>query len=266
MKFKSILSIALFAIVSFLPATTYAFDLKDLLGGGSDVVSGIIDGVLTRSNIDVRDLSGQWTVSGSAVSFKSENLLAKAGGMAASAAIENKIDGYYKKYGLTGGTFVIQEDGNFSMKVKGVSLNGSIEKKGDDGTFEFNFKVLGMKLTSLTAYVEKSPSALKIMFDATKLKSLLQTLAKLSGNSLTQTAVSILDNYDGLCVGFSLSQTGSAPAVPSILNPAETGSDNGSDAVSPGSSSTTSSDSTSTSKGSGLGSLLDVLKKLPTKK
>ncbi len=240
--------------VVLFPLDSSAFNIKDLLKNNGDVVSGIIDGVLTRSNISISDMAGSWTVEGSAVSFKSENALAKAGGIAAASAVESKINPYFKQYGLTGGTMTISEDGNFSMGVKGINLSGTIEKKGEDGTFEFNFKALGMKITSLTAYVEKSPSALKIMFDATKLKTLLQAVAKFSGSQLTQSAVSLLDQYDGLCVGFSMNGTGNSSTVPSILSPSKD-SDNNSN----------SDNSESTQSGNGLGSLFDILKKVPVK-
>ncbi|MCM1377791.1 MAG: DUF4923 family protein [Clostridium sp.] len=222
----------LFALSAlFFPSSSYAWSIKDALSGlkessSGNVLGGILEGVLTKTDISVSEFAGEWTADGSAVSFKSENALAKAGGVAASAAIEAKLDPYFKQYGLTGAVFTFSEDGSFTLKVKKMTLTGTVTKN-DDKSFEFTFNAFGgRKIGSLTAYVQKSPSNLEIMFDATKLKSLISTIATFSGMEMAKTAAKLLDQYDGLCVGFSLSKTGNAPnasnesnqSTPSLLN------------------------------------------------
>lgn len=208
---KIILTVALAAGMS---ATMQGQGLKDILSGlgGTETLTNLIEGVFTKSDITVADMAGTWQTTGSAVTFKSENFLKKAGGLAAASAVEAKIDPYFKKYGLTGSTIAIAADGTFEMKIKRLSLKGDITRN-DDGTFEFAFTTFGsFKLAGMTAYVEKGPDNLNIMFDATKMKNLLSMIAGMTGNKMAGAASSILDSYDGLCVGFKMRQTGAAPA------------------------------------------------------
>lgn len=200
-------------LIAFLAAgamciTAQAIDLTGILGKAGNAVGGVVDGLLTQTDITVAQMAGNWTADGSAVSFQSENALQKAGGYAAAGAIESKLNPYYKQYGLTGSTLTVQEDGSFVLKVKGVSLKGKVTKR-QDGDFDFTFTPVGsFKVGTIKAYVEKPASGLNVMFDATKLKSLLSGITKLTGNSLAQTASKLLDSYDGLCVGFSFSGNG----------------------------------------------------------
>lgn len=192
-----------------------ALDLRSIIGNAGTAVSGVVEGLFTQTDITVDQMAGTWTVTGSAVCFQSDNFLQKAGGSAAASTIESKLDPYYKQYGLTGSTMTIQSDGSFVLKVKGISLKGTIQKR-EDGNFDFNFTPFGnFKLGSVKAYVEKPVGGLNIMFDASKLKSLLSTIAGFTGNSLAKTAGSVLDSYDGLCVGFAFSGSGSNSSSPS---------------------------------------------------
>lgn len=199
---------ALLAVSS--PALSSAWDLKDVLGGSGvgDTVSNLIEGVFTKTDLEVKDFTGVWTADGSAVTFKSDNLLKKAGGVAAAAALEAKLDPYFKQYGLTGAIITVNPDNTFTLQVKKLKLSGTIDRN-DDGTFNFNFKVAGkLSLGSIKTYVQKSGNNLEVMFDATKLKMLVSTISGFTGSTLAKTFSSLLDSYDGLCVGFGLHKTG----------------------------------------------------------
>lgn len=194
---------ALMASVS--APTASAWDLKDVLGGSNvgESVADFVEGVFTKTNLQVADLVGTWTSDGSAVSFKSDNMLKKAGGVAAATALESKLNPYYKKYGLTGAVITITEDAKFTIQVKKLKISGTVERN-DDGSFEFKFKVTdSVKLGSLTTYVQKSGDKMDIMFDATKMKNLVSSIAGLTGNNMVKTFGSLLESYDGICVGFS---------------------------------------------------------------
>ena len=222
-------------------------DLLNGLGGGSgggigDVLGNVIEGVFTKSNLTVEDLVGEYVSQGPAVTFKSDNLLQKAGGIAGAATIESKLNPYYEKYGLNGMTLTIDTDANFSMKIKALSLNGTITKNESEGTFEFNFKVVGVNLGKFTAYIEKSGSNLKLMFDATKLKTIISAVAKFTGNSMASALGSILDSYDGACIGFKMAATSTSSN--------KSASDN------------TSTDSNSSSSSSAVSSGVDALKNI----
>lgn len=185
------------------PSAASALDIKDILGGAGGAVENIVEGIFTSSNIEVKDLKGEWTASGSAVAFQDENFLKKAGGVAAAGAIENKLDPYYKKYGLTGSTITIKEDGTFAMKVGKITLNGTIEKGPSKGLFYFRFQAFGkVSLGKMKTYVEKGPSSLNIMFDASTLKKIIGVVTSFTGNKMVSTVGNIIDSYEGLCVGF----------------------------------------------------------------
>lgn len=176
-----------------------------------DALSNLVQGVFSKSDLTLEDICGEWTADGSAVSFKSDNLLEKAGGLAAAGAIENKLDPYYKKLGLNNAVLTVNKDGTFTLATK-LKLSGTVKANGD-GTFEFSFDALKLlKLGSLTAYVQKSGNHLDVMFDATKLKTLISGIAKVSGISIAKTAATLLDSYEGLCVGFSMNRTGGVDA------------------------------------------------------
>lgn len=214
------LFLAVILAVASLGSHANAFDLSSILGNAGTAVSGIVDGLLTQSDITVEQMAGTWTATGSAVCFQSENFLQKAGGSAAASTIESKLNPYYKQYGLTGSVLTIDPSGKFTLKVKGISLSGTITKRSD-GNFDFAFTALGsLKIGTIKAYVEKPMSGLNVMFDASKLKTLISAITKLTGNSLASTAGSLLDSYQGLCVGFAFSSNGSnaAPSTPSESN------------------------------------------------
>lgn len=224
-------------------------DLLNGLGGGSssglgDVLGNVIEGVFTKTNLSLEDLVGEYVSEGPAVTFKSENLLQKAGGIAGAATIESKLKPYYEKYGLIGMTLTVDESANFSMKVKGISLNGTITKNESDGTFDFNFKVVGISLGKFTAYVEKSGSTLKLMFDASKLKDIISAIAKFTGNSMASALGSILDSYDGACIGFKMKCTSASSSTSTTTD----GTDE-------------SGSSSSSGKSSGVDALINILKK-----
>lgn len=205
---KTALALILFG-ATMTSASVHAFNLQDLFGSAGSAVSGVVEGLFTKENIEVSEMAGTWTATGSAVTFQSENALKKAGGSAIAGTIESKLDPYYQQYGLIGSTITIDKDGNFELKVKSMGIKGQITKNSD-GTFNFTFTPFGsIKLGSVKTFVQKTPSGLDIMFDAKKLKNILSAVAGFTGNSLAKTASSLLDSYEGLCVGFKYKGTAS---------------------------------------------------------
>ena len=177
--------------------------------GGGNTLGNLLEGVFSSSNITVQDLAGVWTSNGPAVCFQSENMLKKAGGIAAAAMVEKELSPYYSKLGLNGTVITIQTDGTFSMKTKMLTLNGTITQSSKGkGVFDFNFTLLGMKLATVTTYAEKTSKTLNIMFDASKLKNLLSAVSKVVNIKTLSAITKILDMYDGLCVGFRTEKTG----------------------------------------------------------
>jgi len=207
MKFrKLIFSVAILTI--FCINTANSQGLGDILSGGlGNTIGNAIEGVFSSSNISVADMEGEWTSDGPAVCFQGEGFLKKAGGVAASAAVETKLAPYYEQYGLNNAKLTVTSDGKFTLLLKNLKLNGTITQADgtQPGVFLFNFSALNMKLASVTTYVEKTSRSMDVMFDVTKLKKLLTAVSKFSGIQIVQTVSGILDSYDGLCVGFHFS-------------------------------------------------------------
>lgn len=206
MRYK-IMTAALMAAAVFAPVPAQAQSISDILSGIGSAASGIVEGIFTKTDLTVADIAGSWQGNGPAVCFKDDNFLKKAGGAAMAGVIEDKLAPYYKQFGLNDISVTIDKNGSFRMKVKLVTLSGTLSPNGN-GTFNFKFTALGsMSIGNMTAYVQKSGKKLDIMFDATKMKSLLSTVAKFTNSRLATTVSDILDSYEGLCVGFKLTAT-----------------------------------------------------------
>lgn len=211
---KLIMGAVLAGAAILAPVSACAIDLSNILGkiGSSssssgtitDALSGVVNGLLGNDNLTVEQLAGTWTSTGSAVAFQSEDFLKKAGGGVAASTLESKLNGYYSKLGLIGSTLTISSDGKFTLKTGKISLNGTVKKR-EDGNFDFTFTPFGnMKLGTIKTYVEKPlTGGLKVMFDASKLMSLVSTLSGALNNSTLNTVSSLLNGYDGLCIGFA---------------------------------------------------------------
>ena len=234
------------ALLIFVGVNADAQSITDILrglGGNSSssnstvsTVGNLLEGIFTRTDLTLNDIVGEYESAGPAVTFKSDNFLQKAGGIAGAAALETKLQPYYEQYGLTGMPLVIDKDANFTLTIKGIKLSGTVTQGKEKGTFEFNIMVAkALKLGKFTAYVQKSGRNIDLMFDATKLKQLISTVAKFTGGKLVGTVGTLLDSYEGACIGCKMNYTGSTS------NPTTTPSD-------------------STASPSGIGNLLDILK------
>lgn len=239
-------------------------DIKDLLGslagaaGGSsssdssdssgssalgDALGGLISGLLGGGQLSEADIAGIYQYKEPAVTFKSDNLLQKAGGAAMAATIVNKLAPYYSRAGMENLVVTLNADKTFEFQLGKIKLSGTFERDSaqtQSNSFVFNFTAFGkLKLSSIDADVQRTSSGIIITFDASKLLTLVNTIANLTGKQSLQAAASFLNSYDGLNCGFSLTKTGNvAPAATSGT-------------------STESTDSSTTK--SGLGSLLDLL-------
>lgn len=219
MKKTSIFKMAFAAtVLSFSSCTSFAGtssasspDITDILGNAGSILNGaggalgnVLEGVFTKTDLTVADIAGEWTSTGSAVSFQSDNFLKKAGGSAAAGAVESKLNDYYKKFGLTGAVLDVQQDGTFTLTIKKLPIHGTLEVKSK-GIFTFKFNAGGLiSLGSMDAYVEKTPSGINVMFDADKIKKIMTLAATVSGNKMVSTADQLLKQYDGICIGFKM--------------------------------------------------------------
>lgn len=199
-------------------STASALDLKTIVkkateksdGKSGSAIGDAISGLLSNDNVSFDDLVGTWTYSSPAVKFKSSNLLKKAGGAAVTGTIENKLETYYKTAGLNNLTMTVNADSTFVIKVKSISLNGTITATGakDGANFIFNFKAIKkISLGKMNTYISKSGSTIDVAFDISKLVSLLQKLSSVAGSKSISTVSSLLSSYDGVCAGFRLTKS-----------------------------------------------------------
>lgn len=265
--------VALFMVSA--QAVTAAPDIRDLLGGlagaaggssadgnatGSalgDALGGLISGLLGGGQLSEADLAGVYAYKEPAVTFKSDNLLQKAGGAAMAATIVNKLSPYYEKAGMQNLVVTLTPEKTFEFALGKVKLSGTFQRDStqtSSNTFIFTFKALGkVGIGKITADVQRSTSGLIITFDASKLLSLMNSVAKLTGKQTLQAAASFLNSYDGLNCGFSLTKTASvAPANGQQQTTPATGN---------GSADSNGSADPATSTSGSIGSLLEMLKR-----
>jgi hypothetical protein len=177
--------------------------LGGLLSAATDgqTLGNMLTSVLGLDKVTKQSLIGTWTYSQPGCAFTSENLLAKAGGEAAATAIKQKLASTYQTVGIQSSntTVTLNDDGTFSAKIAGKSWSGK-------WTFdEKNYKiVLSGLLLNVTCYAKKNADGIGLLFEASKLLKILQTMATLSGNQTAKTIGDLSKNYDGLRIGFDM--------------------------------------------------------------
>lgn len=215
---KIVLALAL----SFSLSACASNPLGALLGGGGsssteqssskggslgNILSGVVGGLLSTDKVDVNQMVGTWTYTSPAVCFKSENFLQKAGGSAAAGVVEEKLAPYYKTAGLNKMVLTVNADHSFTMKSGKISAGGTIETDGQ-GEVYFNFKALGsIPAGKMKAYVTMTAGKqMSLMFDVTKLVTIIKMVGNVSGSTAVRSVSDILDSYDGICAGFKLTK------------------------------------------------------------
>lgn len=189
--------------------------LGGLLGGGtttgssstgSSIINGILNNVIGSATFSQADLCAHtWKYSKPGCAFTSENLLAKAGGEIAASKIEEDLSKYYSKFGFSKSNtyFTFKTDGTFAAKIDGKAWSGTYTF--DEKTHAIQLKGL---LLSASGFATRTANGISLLFEQKKLLTLVKTLSKLNlTGSTTMSAVSsIVDNYDGVRVGFEMTK------------------------------------------------------------
>lgn len=191
-----------------------SFDLQSILkgvqsktGNGSDAIGSVLGQILGTKKVSPADLVGTWKYTAPAVAFESDNFLQKAGGAAASATIENKLSPYYTRAGLQKLVLTVQADSTFTMQIGRGSLSGTITSGEEEGYLVFNFTALKkVKVGSVRTGVQLAGNNLSLTFDISKLMTVVNTIAKVSGNSTISGVNKLLQSYDGMQAGFKLAR------------------------------------------------------------
>ena len=188
--------------------------LGGLLGGGTttgssstgSIINGILNKVIGSATFSQADLCAHtWKYSKPGCAFTSENLLAKAGGEIAASKVEEDLSKYYSKFGFSNSNtyFTFKTDGTFAAKIDGKSWNGTYTF--DEKTHAIQLKGL---LLSASGFATRTANGISLLFEQKKLLTLVKTLSKLNlTGSTTMSAVSsIVDNYDGVRIGFEMTK------------------------------------------------------------
>lgn len=180
---------------------------SDVLGA----VLGSLLGQILTSSLTEQSIVGTWTYQQPDVRFESENLLAKAGGEVAAASIEQKLNAYLSKVGISKGvtTYTFNQDKTFS-----ISTSGKVIASGTY-TFDNSSKKLKMQgslgIFNQTCTAGMDGTNLCLLYDADKLLTMVNTvgstLGKASNNTTVNTITALLgSNYKGMKLGFQLSK------------------------------------------------------------
>ena len=163
-------------------------------------IGNVLQSVLGLDKLTKQSLIGTWTYIQPGCAFTSEKFLAQAGGEAVATSIKDKLQPYYQKVGINSSStqFIFKEDGTYSATVAGKPLSGTWTF--DESTYQV--KLQAALLFNITCYAKKNSNGIGLLFEATKLLSILQTLTALSGNSTLQSIGDFSKNYDGLRIGF----------------------------------------------------------------
>ena len=175
--------------------------LNDVLTGGT--ISSVITSVIGAQTVTKADLIGSWKYSGPGCAFTSEQLLAKAGGEVVAAQIKTKALPYYQKIGISSSntSITFNENGTYSAQFRGTPLSGNWTF--DPSTYKVTLQ--GMLLT-LNCYAKRNVNGVALLFEASKLLTMLQTMAAMSGNTNIQAVGEISKSYDGVRLGFDFSK------------------------------------------------------------
>ena len=174
-----------------------------------NLASSILGSVL-GTQVSEESIVGTWTYTKPAVQFTSEDLLTKAGGVAAASVVEGKLAEGLAKVGVKEGamTYTFNEDKTFAIAIGKRTIKGTYELNGEtkEVTLNFGSGILDLKIAKLTMTLTKTGDNIDLVSNADKLLKLIQTTISTSKNSTLSTIGSLVANYDGMMIGFSFTK------------------------------------------------------------
>ena len=170
---------------------------KDLFN--KDNIEKVVNAVTGNQTID---MTGTWTYSGSAIEFESDNLLQKAGGAAAAAVAEKKLDEQLAKVGIKDGqvSFTFNADSTFTSTVGKRTMTGTYSYDATDKVVHLRY----FKLLNMNAKVNCTSTNMDLLFNSDKLLKLIAFISSKSSSTTLKTISSLADSYDGMMLGFAL--------------------------------------------------------------
>lgn len=197
---KNLLSLAFMAIFMLTATSSRAQSLSDLFN--KDNISKVVNAI--TGNTQAIDMTGTWNYQGSAVEFESDNLLMKAGGVAAANMAESKLNEQLSKIGINEGqmSFTFNADSTFTSTVGKKQLSGTYSYNASTKQVELKY----LRLLNLHAKVNCTSSSLELLFNSDKLLKLITFIGSKSSSTALQTVSSLANSYDGMMLGFQLTK------------------------------------------------------------
>ena len=168
-----------------------------------DILSGVVGQVVGDKATTETSIIGTWSYVGPDCQLKGDDLLKNIGGDAAGAEVEKKMEPIYAKAGLNTIQYTFNEDKTCSYTIKGKTTKGTYEFDAEAKTITIKTGKLGVKVT---ANVVTLGSNMSFLFDADKILSVVKTItgATSSLNKTASAANKLLEQFDGMMVGFEL--------------------------------------------------------------
>lgn len=201
---------ALAAAAMMFAGTASAQGLGSLLGslgssGLGDTVSKVIYGF--TGNLTAVDLPGNWTYTGSAIAFGSDNVLSNVAGAAASGTVEAKVNSYLEKIGITAGSiqFTFNQDLTFSCTVRGIPVNGTWKTYEDGNKVQLQFGK-NLKYLNLDGKLVATSGGCQMLFNGEKFLAFAKNVMAIVGkqNSTIGAISSLAGNYNDMQIGCTL--------------------------------------------------------------
>lgn len=186
-------------------AQVYGQSFKDLLNKGKDVVGSVVE----QLDVIPKNIEGNWEFSGSAVKFTGDNVLMNAASELAAGKVEDQLNEYLQKVGIRQGLFsyVFNPDGTFTTTFSKMNFSGQYTFSQEEGTIELDYgKNEKLKGVSLKTDVSVSLNSMQLLFNADKLLDFISKITSTVGDSKIGALASLIDQYDGLKIGFELSR------------------------------------------------------------
>ncbi len=165
--------------------------------------------VVEQLDVIPKNIEGKWEFSGSAVKFTGDNVLMNAASELAAGKVEDQLNEYLQKVGIRQGLFsyVFNADGTFTTTFNKMNFSGQYTFSQEEGTIELDYgKNEKLKGVSLKTDVSVSLNSMQLLFNADKLLDFISKITSTVGDSKIGALASLIDQYDGLKIGFELSR------------------------------------------------------------
>ncbi len=168
-----------------------------------DILSGVVGQVVGDKATTATSIIGTWNYVSPDCQLKGDDLLKNISGDAAGAEVEKKMGPIYEKAGLNTIQYTFNEDKTCSYTIKGKKVEGTYEFDPEAKTVTIK---AGKFTVKTTAYVVTLGSNMSFLFDADKILSVVKSITGVASglNATASTVSKLLEEFDGMMVGFEL--------------------------------------------------------------